>query len=60
MTTYVALLYSPSLDHFETDCNCMIWCSYDMAQWVEALCEHYNHNFDVNDFYIISINRIGG
>ena len=57
--TYVALLYSPSLDQFETDCHCMIWCSNDMAEWVEALCEHYNRHFDVDDFYIISINKIG-
>lgn len=56
--TYVALLYSRSLDQFETDCNNMIWCSHDIVEWVEALCEHYNRYFNVDDFYIISITKI--
>ena len=55
--TYVALLYSPQLDEFETDCNCMIYCSEHMAQWIEGLPEYYNHNLGVDDFYIISITK---
>lgn len=57
--TYVALLYSPQLDQFETDCNNAIYCSQHMAEWVEELPEHYNRYFGVNDFYIISITKIG-
>ena len=57
--TYVALLYSPSLDQFETDCNNFAWDSKHLADWVGGLCEHYNHYFDVEDFYIISINKLG-
>ena len=57
--TYVALLYSPSIDLFETDCNNMIRTSHGIAEWVEAICEHYNRYYTVNDFYIISITKIG-
>ena len=57
--TYVALLYSPNLDQFKTDCNNFIWCSHDIAEWVGAICEHYNHYFNVDDFYIVSINKMG-
>ena len=57
--TYVALLYSPSIDQFETDCNSMMWTSHDIAEWVEAICEHYNRYYTVDDFYIISITKLG-
>jgi hypothetical protein len=57
--TYVALLYSPQLDQFETDCNNLCYCAADLAEWVGALANHYNHYFGVDDFYIISINKMG-
>lgn len=57
--TYVALLYSPQLDQFETDCNNVVYCSRDMAEWVRGLPDYYNRYFGVNDFYIVSITRIG-
>jgi hypothetical protein len=57
--TYVALLYSPHLDQFETDCANCLYTSYDIAEWVGAVCEHYNRYFNVDDFHIISINKIG-
>lgn len=57
--TYVALLYSPKLDRFETDCNSVIYCPEDMAEWVGALPYYYNEKFNVDDFYIISITKIG-
>ncbi len=57
--TYVALLYSPSLDQFETDCNNFVWDSKHLVDWIDGLCEHYNRYFDVEDFYIVSITKIG-
>lgn len=57
--TYVALLYSPKLDQFETDCTNVIYCPADMAEWVGAIPDHYNRYFNVDDFYIISITKIG-
>ena len=57
--TYVALLYSPQLDRFETDCNNVIYCPRDMAEWVRALSCYYNEQFNVKDFYIVSITKIG-
>lgn len=57
--TYVALLYSPSLDQFETDCNNIVYCPKDMAEWVRGIPDHYNHYFNVKDFYIVSITKIG-
>lgn len=57
--TYVALLYSPQLDQFETDCNNAIYGSKDLAEWIEELPDHYNRYFDVCDFYIVSITKIG-
>ena len=57
--TYVALLYSPSLDYFETDCNNMIYYPEDMAEWVRELSHHYNQCFSVKDFYIVSITKLG-
>ena len=57
--TYVALLYSPHLDHFETDCSTTIWGSNDLAKWIEELCKHYNCAFNADDFYIVSITKMG-
>ena len=57
--TYVALLYSPTLDQFDTDCASCLYTSYDIAEWVKAVCEHYNHCLGVDDFYIVSITKIG-
>jgi hypothetical protein len=57
--TYVALLYSPQLDRFETDCHSTIYCSRDMAEWVGGLPEYYNHCLGADDFYIVSITKIG-
>ena len=57
--TYVALLYSPKLDQFKTDCNNVVYCSGDMAEWVGELPNHYNRYFNVDDFYIVSITKIG-
>lgn len=58
--TYVALLYSPSLDQFETDRNNMMWNSHDIAQLVKDLCGYYNRYFDVDDFYVVSITKMEG
>lgn len=57
--TYVALLYSPKLDQFETDCNNFIWIDYDIAEWIQNLSKHYNDYFGIDDFYIVSINKMG-
>ena len=57
--TYVALLYSPKLDQFETDCNNFIWTDYDIAEWIQNLSKHYNDYFGIDDFYIMSITKIG-
>lgn len=57
--TYVALLYSSQLDQFVTDCNNAIYCPRDMAEWVRAIPDYYNRYFNVDDFYIISITKIG-
>ena len=57
--TYVALLYSPSLDQFETDCESCIYTSHDMAEWIRCLPNYYNNRSNVDDFYIISITKIG-
>ena len=57
--TYVALLYSPSLDQFETDCYSLVWDSEHMADWVGDLPKYYNEYNNVKDFYIVSITKIG-
>jgi hypothetical protein len=57
--TYLATLYSPSLDLFDTDCNSNVWGSADIAFWVEHLPEYYNRAHKVNDFQIISIVKMG-
>lgn len=57
--TYVALLYSPQVDRFETDCNGAVYCPKDMAEWVGELPDYYNCRYNVDDFYIISITKIG-
>ena len=44
---------------FDTDCNSMMWTAYDIAEWVEAICEHYNRYHTVDDFYIVSITKLG-
>ena len=57
--TYLATLYSQSLDLFDTDCNSDIWGADDIAFWVKHLPEHYNRAYRVNDFQIISIVKMG-
>lgn len=57
--TYVALLYSPQLDQFETDCHNTVYCARDMAEWVGELPNYYNRFCGVDDFYIVSITKIG-
>ena len=57
--TYVALLYSPSLDQFETDCMGCIYTAFDLAEWVSVIANHYNKYNNTDDFYIVSITKIG-
>ena len=57
--TYVALLYSPSIDQFETDCHNTVYCNRDMAEWVRGLSDYYNRFCGVDDFYIVSVTKIG-
>lgn len=57
--TYLATLYSQSLDRFETDCETDIWGSDDIAFWVRRLPGYYNKIHGVDDFQIISIVKIG-
>lgn len=57
--TYLATLYSKSLDLFETDCNSDMWCVDDIAFWIRHLPEHYNRAHKADDFEIISIVRMG-
>lgn len=57
--TYVALLYSPKLDYFETDCTNTIYCPADMAEWVSEIPDHHNRYCNVDDFHIVSITKIG-
>ena len=57
--TYVALLYSPSLDRFETDCMSCIYTAYDLAEWIGKIAEYYNYKNEAYDFYIVSITKIG-
>lgn len=60
MYTYLATLYSKTLDRFVTDCNSSIFCSADIAEWIAALPDYYNQAYDnVNDFEIISIIKLG-
>ena len=55
---YVALLYSPSLDQFITDCM-TVYSNADMSEWVGEIVYHYNTNNNVKDFYIVSITKMG-
>lgn len=58
--TYVALLYSPTLDRFETDCmTCFSYRHEDLAEWVGKIANYYNSKNEVYDFYIVSITKIG-
>lgn len=57
--TYIALLYSPRLDQFETNCGYSIRTSRDVAKWVQGLSNYFNHRYNVDDFYIVSITKIG-
>lgn len=57
--TYVALLYSPSLDQFETDCESCLYTSYMLAEWLGDLPSHYNKVYCADDFYIVSITKMG-
>lgn len=57
--TYVALLYSPYLDQFETDCYNLVWDSKHLADWISDLPRYYNKYNNVEDFYIVSITKIG-
>jgi hypothetical protein len=60
MDTYLATLFSKTLDRFVTDCNSAIFCSADMAEWIAALPDYYNQAYDnVYDFEIISIVKLG-
>lgn len=59
MNTYLATLYSKSIDRFDTNCNSNIFYKGDLADWIEALPDHYNKAYRVNDFEIISIVKIG-
>ena len=58
--TYLATLYSASLDRFEVDCNNFIWNEHDLAEWLAALPDHYNSKENmVTDFVIVSVIRMG-
>lgn len=57
--TYVATLYSKSLDRFEIDCNSSIYWVGDLTEWLEHLPEHYNKGYRVEDWEIFSVVRIG-
>jgi hypothetical protein len=60
MYTYLATLFSKTLDRFVTDCNSAIFGSADMAEWIAALPDYYNQAYDnVDDFEIISIVKLG-
>lgn len=56
--TYLTLLYSPSLDEFHTDCNCLVYDINHMCDWIRELPGYYNSKFGVEDFYIISITKL--
>jgi hypothetical protein len=56
---YIALLYSPSLDRYITDEEEYIYTAYDLAEWVKDTINHYNINHCTDDFYIVSIVKLG-
>jgi hypothetical protein len=58
--TYLATLYSATLDRFEVDCNSAIYWEGDLAEWLAALPDYYNNKDNmVTDFVIVSVVRIG-
>ena len=57
--TYLATLYSKSLDRFETDCNDVIYWEGDLGFWIDRIPNHYNTAHNVKDFEIISIVKLG-
>lgn len=59
MNTYLATLLSKSLDRFDYDCNSAIFGIADLVEWVSALPDYYNERYQVNDFEIISIVKLG-
>ena len=59
MHTYLATLYSKSLDRFDYDCYDAIFSEHDLAFWVDHLPDRYNKTYEVDDFEIISIVKIG-
>lgn len=59
MYTYLATLYSKSIDRFEYDCNGAIFSEHDLAFWLDLLPDCYNKIYGVNDFEIISIVKLG-
>ena len=59
MNTYLATLLSKSLDRFDYDCNSTIFGIADLVEWISALPDYYNEQYQVNDFEIISIVKLG-
>lgn len=59
MNTYLATLYSKSVDQFDYDCNNEIFSEHDLVFWIRHLPDHYNKAYKVEDFEIISIVKIG-
>ena len=57
--TYVATLFSPTLDEFEIDCNTPIYWVGDLTEWLNALPDFYNGKRNVDDFVIISVVKMG-
>lgn len=57
--TYLATLYSKSLDRFETDRNDVIYWEGDLSYWIDRLPNYYNTAHNVKDFEIISIVKMG-
>lgn len=57
--TYLMTLYSKSVDQFVTDCHSTIYWEGDLADWILAVCKHYDQQYCVNDFEIVSIIKLG-
>ena len=57
---YIALLYSPALGRYiTTEEEEYIYTAYDLAEWIKDTINYYNINHCTDDFYIVSITKLG-
>lgn len=59
MNTYLVTLYSKSRDHFSNDYNREIFSENDLAHWIQQLPNYHNKAYQVDDFEIVSMTKIG-